>query len=339
MTGQVTRHALRPVQRLASYAVLHPDGDAERVLLVEASRHSDLAGRWFLPGGGVDHGEDPAAAVVREVEEETGLRVRPTGVRDVLDDVLDLPHRGLQVHTVRVVHDVDVLGGTLRPEPEERDGATGGRLAVVTREEARRLPLTPYVARVLGLPAVPWGGLSPDVALLRPLSGAPAAVAPPAGTTGPVPRLRVGVYGVATRGSGTDEEVLLTLIADHAAGAGSWTLPGGGIDHGEDVTAALLREVHEETGLPVRHHRLLGVGSVHFTGRAPHGPLEDFHGVRVVHHVEVPTDVEPRVVEVDGSTAAVRWVPVRDLAALPATRLVRHALDLLGHPAARTLGG
>jgi 8-oxo-dGTP pyrophosphatase MutT (NUDIX family) len=40
-----------------------------RVLLV---RHSYLSG-WHFPGGGVDRGEPPDAAVVREMEEEVGL--------------------------------------------------------------------------------------------------------------------------------------------------------------------------------------------------------------------------------------------------------------------------
>jgi 8-oxo-dGTP diphosphatase len=330
--------ALRPVQRLASYALLRPDPAGDEVLLVRASLHSDLAGRWFLPGGGVDHGEDPATAVVREVAEETGLRVRPTGVRAVLDDVVDLPHRGLQVHTVRVVHDVEVLGGTLRSE----EGGTADDLRAVTPEQARSLTLAPYVAQALGLPPVPLGELRPDLDALQPMSGAPAAEPPPPvgpeGSEQAVPRLRVGVYGVATRGEGEAEEVLLTLIADHAAGGGLWTLPGGGLDHGEGIESALHREVHEETSLTVRRHRLLGVSSTHFTGRAPHGPLEDFHGVRVLHAVDVDTTAAPVVVEVDGSTAAVRWVPVGELPRLPRARLVREALDLLPHPAARTLG-
>ena len=38
------------------------------------SRTSEL---WTLPGGGIDFGEHPADAVVREVHEETGLRLRP----------------------------------------------------------------------------------------------------------------------------------------------------------------------------------------------------------------------------------------------------------------------
>ena len=37
-------------------------------------------GSWTLPGGGIDFGEAPEAAMIREVEEETGLTVRAEGV-------------------------------------------------------------------------------------------------------------------------------------------------------------------------------------------------------------------------------------------------------------------
>lgn len=61
--------------RVAAFGVCVNDG---QVLL---SRFAD--GRWTLPGGGVDFGEDPHDGVIREVDEETGYVVwhRPPGGR------------------------------------------------------------------------------------------------------------------------------------------------------------------------------------------------------------------------------------------------------------------
>jgi ADP-ribose pyrophosphatase YjhB (NUDIX family) len=48
--------------------------DDGRLLLVQRAR-PPAAGTWSLPGGRVERGEDDAAAVIREVREETGLDV------------------------------------------------------------------------------------------------------------------------------------------------------------------------------------------------------------------------------------------------------------------------
>lgn len=55
---------------LGAFAIIFDDD--QRVLLCHR-RDVDL---WNLPGGGVEHGETPWDAVVREVHEETGLQVR-----------------------------------------------------------------------------------------------------------------------------------------------------------------------------------------------------------------------------------------------------------------------
>ena len=51
--------------------------------------------------------------------------------------------------------------------------------------------------------------------------------------------------------------ILLTKRADN----GQWCLPSGGMDSGESVAEACIREVWEETGLNVRVKRLVGVYS------------------------------------------------------------------------------
>ncbi|HKP17661.1 MAG TPA: NUDIX domain-containing protein [Gaiellaceae bacterium] len=46
-----------------------------------------------------------------------------------------------------------------------------------------------------------------------------------------------------------DDRVLLVQFREPETGAVFWTTPGGGIDPGETLDAALRRELHEETGL------------------------------------------------------------------------------------------
>jgi ADP-ribose pyrophosphatase YjhB (NUDIX family) len=311
----VPDHAL--VQRTAAYAVVEdPDG---ALLLVRASPRSDFAGRWFLPGGGVGHGEAPADAVVREVAEETGLRVRVTGPRAVLADVVDLPHRGVRVHTLRVLYDAEPVAGWplngLRPEPD----GTSDHVELVPPQRLATLPLMPYVAELLGhatdLP-VPTDPDRPE-----PLTGSDTEAEELAADV--VVRLqRPAAYAVLRDG----DDVLLTRLRDSG---GMWTLPGGGIDHGEDPQVALVREVYEETGLDLTPGRLVAVSSKHFTGHAPNGRLEDFHAIRLVYGGAVPRD-EPRVTEVGGSTEAAAWVPLRDVGGLRLADVVVEGLAATG---------
>lgn len=51
--------------------------DADGRLLLVRRGNEPGRGRWSVPGGRVEAGEDDAAALVREMREETGLMVRP----------------------------------------------------------------------------------------------------------------------------------------------------------------------------------------------------------------------------------------------------------------------
>jgi 8-oxo-dGTP diphosphatase len=129
-------------QRIAAYGVCRdPHG---RLLLARASPFLNQRGRWFLPGGGVHHGEDPRASLVREMEEESGLAVALGPLLDVLSDVRDLPD-GTNLHTVRIIYRVASWQGVLRPEVE----GTTDAVRWVGPEELPTLPLADYVQDVV----------------------------------------------------------------------------------------------------------------------------------------------------------------------------------------------
>jgi 8-oxo-dGTP pyrophosphatase MutT (NUDIX family) len=148
----------------------------------------------------------------------------------------------------------------------------------------------------------------------------------------PVPqRQRIAAYAVLLRGEGQDREVLLTQMSDRTRIAGLWTLPGGGIDHGEDPRDAVRREVYEETGLRVEPEALLDVHSTHFTGARADGLVEDYHGVHLIFAARVLLEsqgVEPHVVEEGGSTELAVWVRLADAVDLELLSAARHALGV-----------
>lgn len=64
--------------------------------------------------------------------------------------------------------------------------------------------------------------------------------------TAPTPTQRLAAYGIARR----DGAVLLVRCSDHADFPGLWSLPGGGVDHGEHPLDTVVREFREALGLP-----------------------------------------------------------------------------------------
>jgi ADP-ribose pyrophosphatase YjhB (NUDIX family) len=152
----------------------------------------------------------------------------------------------------------------------------------------------------------------------------------------PVPVTRVGAYAVVV----ADGRILLTELAGTTPAAGSWTLPGGGLDHGEAPVDAVIREVLEETGHELVEPRLVDVGSAHFVGRSPRGRLEDFHGIRIVYRGDVAAVREPEVLDVGGSTSAAAWVALDRLGDLPLAGWLLPLLSrVLDEPALAAVGG
>lgn len=131
--------------------------------------------------------------------------------------------------------------------------------------------------------------------------------------------IRIGAYGVII----VDGAILLT----HWNAGGAWTLPGGGLDPGEEPTDAAVREIFEETGLSATLDRLLGISTVVVPAdRRLNGSGLPLHAMRIVYRARVrPGDL---IVEIDGSSDDARWVPLDRLSEIPVVDLVQVALEL-----------
>ena len=95
------------------------DDSRQRVLL---TRRTDN-GRWCLPGGGMDPGESAEEACIREVLEETGLRVQVTRLIGVYTSphlVVEYPDGNL-VQPVAFSFEAQVTDGELQLSDETTD--------------------------------------------------------------------------------------------------------------------------------------------------------------------------------------------------------------------------
>lgn len=106
--------------RVAAYCVIVEDG---RMLLAHWNEHGRSG--WTLPGGGLEPGEDPKDAAVREAMEETGYAVELTDLCGIDSRIMPVAERGddsgRPLHTLRIVYTAVIVGGELR---DELDGST-----------------------------------------------------------------------------------------------------------------------------------------------------------------------------------------------------------------------
>lgn len=129
-------------RRIGAYGLAVADGCA---LLVRVATPPRFAGVWTLPGGGVEWGESPVEALVREMEEETGLTPAVGSPLLVRSEVFELPEEtDHPIHGLQLVYRVDVDG-----EPrDEVDGSTD-RARWIPLAEIDVLAVVPLVTHAL----------------------------------------------------------------------------------------------------------------------------------------------------------------------------------------------
>jgi 8-oxo-dGTP diphosphatase len=119
------------VRLLLVAAAILLDGEG-RVLLAQRPQGKSLAGLWEFPGGKIEAGERPEAALVRELREELGIEVAATDLRPV----------AFASHAYEDFHLLMPLWRThlWRGEPQSREGQA---LAWVKINELDDYPMPP----------------------------------------------------------------------------------------------------------------------------------------------------------------------------------------------------
>lgn len=134
--------------------------------------------------------------------------------------------------------------------------------------------------------------------------------------------MRVAAYAVVTD---EDDRILLARWTEGRRAA--WTMPGGGLEAGEDPEEAVRREVREETGYTVHVQELLGIHSrVIPAGRRVQKAAQPLHTLRIVYRANV-SGGKLRF-ETDGSTDMAGWFTLPAVAQLQRVKLVDIALRM-----------
>jgi mutator protein MutT len=220
---------------------------------------------WLgVPGGALEVGESLRTCAAREVEEETGLQVavdRLIGVFSHPDYNLRYPN-GDEVQQWTVCVASHVVGGDLHA-----DG--GETLSVAWMPVADALPHFPPAYQAMVRAALQ----SPPAAHLEPVYiRAPLIPYYPIlrAKIGHAPIILPGVMAVIRNEQG--EVLIARRLMDDLA-----DIPGGYCDLGETTTAAVIREVREETGLEVEPKRIIGVYSENMLYTYPN--QDTVHGI------------------------------------------------------------
>lgn len=120
---------------LKSFVIIEEEG----YFLLIREADAKWNGKWFLPGGKVDIGEDPATAARREVKEEAGVEVELKGI------VYIRYHETLFRKQLSLFYCAKIIGGKLKTKANKHSLEAKW----FTYQEIKRLPLRQRLLEIL----------------------------------------------------------------------------------------------------------------------------------------------------------------------------------------------
>lgn len=114
----------------------------DQILLVRRA-NPPLQGQWSIPGGLVETGETISQAIIREVQEETGLTVEPVKLVEVFERILRDQRSRVQYHYVLMDYLCRVIEGEARP------GSDVTELLWASVDSLEELSVAPETSKVI----------------------------------------------------------------------------------------------------------------------------------------------------------------------------------------------
>jgi len=126
--------------------ILIRNGEGKILLVKKQKGVGPYAGMYLTPGGGVKDGESVDGATLRELYEETGVKVKNLQ-RAFFDDAVTKNWQGVKKHFIMMLYTADYISGDLRPTKGDDDNLA--EIKWFSIEELGNLDLSPPLVKFL----------------------------------------------------------------------------------------------------------------------------------------------------------------------------------------------
>lgn len=131
---------------LGVYGIIIKD---EKILLIEKSR-GPHRGKWDLPGGSIEFGEEPYQTLKRELYEETGIQQFSATIRSATSYTIVYPYKENQLeelHHIGILYDVELISNDydLKIDGDGEDSLGAEWIPIA---ELKHIATTPFVMEI-----------------------------------------------------------------------------------------------------------------------------------------------------------------------------------------------